>query len=99
MGVVYSHSRRFTSGYDTAVISGRSRLCKKHLGLDAFWHGVTVIQCIDRVSLVVFFRLFFASGLGRRNWLRLAALLFFPVCFRLLLSRIFIFSKGDTSLH
>ena len=41
---------------------------------------------------------YFASGLGRRNSLRLAALLFLSVCFRLLLSPNFLFfSKGDTS--
>ena len=27
-------------GYDTAVISGAEQALQKHLGLDAFWHGV-----------------------------------------------------------
>ena len=67
-------------GYDTAVISGAEQALQKHLGLNSFWHGITassaLIGCVigSAVSGV------FASRLGRRNSLRVAALLFFYFC-------------------
>lgn len=33
-------------GYDTAVISGAEQALQKHLGLDAFWHGVTASSAL-----------------------------------------------------
>ena len=46
-------------GYDTAVISGAEQALQKHLGLDAFWHGVTASSAlIGCVIGSVFFRLF-----------------------------------------
>lgn len=64
-------------GYDTAVISGAEQALQKHLGLDAFWHGVTASSALIGCVIGSAFSGYFASGLGRRNSLRLAALLFF----------------------
>ena len=64
-------------GYDTAVISGAEQALQKHLGLNAFWHGVTassaLIGCVigGAISGVC------ASRMGRRNSLRLSAVLLF----------------------
>ena len=33
-------------GYDTAVISGAEQALQKHLGLNAFWHGVTASSAL-----------------------------------------------------
>lgn len=62
-------------GYDTAVISGAEQALQKHLGLDAFWHGVTASSALIGCVIGSAFSGYFASGLGRRNSLRLAALL------------------------
>lgn len=64
-------------GYDTAVISGAEQALQKHLGLNAFWHGITassaLIGCVigGAISGVC------ASRMGRRNSLRLSAVLLF----------------------
>ena len=69
-------------GYDTAVISGAEKALEAffiegNFGYNKFWHGVTassaLIGCVigSAISGVM------ASGLGRRNSLRVAALLFF----------------------
>ena len=70
-------SSRAPRGYDTAVISGAEQALQKHLGLDAFWHGVTASSALIGCVIGSAFSGYFASGLGRRNSLRLAALLFF----------------------
>ena len=64
-------------GYDTAVISGAEQALQKHLGLDAFWHGVTASSALIGCVIGSAFSGYFASGLGRRNSLRLAAFLYF----------------------
>ena len=84
-------------GYDTAVISGAEQALQQHLGLDAFWHGVTassaLIGCVigGAVSGVC------ASRLGRRDSLRLAAVLFFVSALGSYYPEFLFFQKGDTS--
>ncbi|WP_373690398.1 D-xylose transporter XylE [Phocaeicola barnesiae] len=84
-------------GYDTAVISGAEQALQQHLGLDAFWHGVTassaLIGCVigGAISGVC------ASRLGRRDSLRLAAVLFFVSALGSYYPEFLFFPKGDTS--
>ena len=84
-------------GYDTAVISGAEQALQKHLGLDAFWHGVTASSALIGCVIGSAFSGYFASGLGRRNSLRLAALLFFLSALGSYYPEFLFFSKGDTS--
>ena len=51
-------------GYDTAVISGAEQALQKHLGLDAFWHGVTASSALIGCVIGSAFSGYFASGLG-----------------------------------
>ena len=76
-------------GYDTAVISGAEQALQKHLGLDAFWHGVTASSALIGCVIGSAFSGYFASGLGRRNSLRLAALLFFLPILRASINNVF----------
>ncbi|WP_455671989.1 D-xylose transporter XylE [Phocaeicola sp.] len=84
-------------GYDTAVISGAEQALQKYLGLNSFWHGVTassaLVGCVigSAVSGV------FASRLGRRNSLRVAALLFLLSALGSYCPEFLFFQKGDTS--
>ncbi len=86
-------------GYDTAVISGAEQALQKHLGLDSFWHGVTassaLIGCVigGAISGVC------ASRLGRRNSLRLAAVLLFLSALGSYYPEFLFFPKGDTSFQ
>ena len=59
------------------LFRGTEQALQKHLGLDAFWHGVTASSALIGCVIGSAFSGYFASGLGRRNSLRLAALLFF----------------------
>ena len=38
-------------GYDTAVISGAEQALQKHLGLAAFWHGVTASSALREMCI------------------------------------------------
>ena len=84
-------------GYDTAVISGAEQALQKHLGLNAFWHGVTassaLIGCVigGAISGVC------ASRMGRRNSLRLSAVLLFLSALGSYYPEFIFFEKGDTS--
>lgn len=84
-------------GYDTAVISGAEQALQKHLGLDSFWHGVTIssalLGCVvgGAISGVC------ASRLGRRNSLRLSAVLLFLSALGSCYPEFLFFPKGDTS--
>ena len=83
-------------GYDTAVKAGPYKALQQHLGLDAFWHGVTassaLIGCVigGAISGVC------ASRLGRRDSLRLAAVLFFVSALGSYYPEFLFFPKGDT---
>ena len=84
-------------GYDTAVISGAEQALQKHLGLNSFWHGVTVssalIGCVigGAISGVC------ATRLGRRGSLRLAAVMFFLSALGSYYPEFLFFDKGETS--
>lgn len=84
-------------GYDTAVISGAEQALQKHLGLNAFWHGITassaLIGCVigGAISGVC------ASRMGRRNSLRLSAVLLFLSALGSYYPEFIFFEKGDTS--
>lgn len=67
------------------------------MGLDAFWHGVTASSALIGCVIGSAFSGYFASGLGRRNSLRLAALLFFLSALGSYYPEFLFFSKGDTS--
>lgn len=84
-------------GYDTAVISGAEQALQTHMGLDAFWHGVTASSALIGCVIGSAFSGYFASGLGRRNSLRLAALLFFLSALGSYYPEFLFFPKGDTS--
>ena len=77
----------------------RSRLCKNILGLDAFWHGVTASSALIGCVIGSAFSGYFASGLGRRNSLRLAALLFFLSALGSYYPEFLFFSKEILRLH
>ena len=62
-------------GYDTAVISGAEQALQKHLGLDAFWHGVTASSALIGCVIGGAISGYLASRLGRRDSLRLASVM------------------------
>ncbi len=84
-------------GYDTAVISGAEQALQKHLGLDAFWHGLTASSALIGCVIGSAVSGYFASNLGRRNSLRLAAVLFFLSALGSYYPEFLFFDKGDTS--
>lgn len=86
-------------GYDTAVISGAEQALQKHLGLDAFWHGVTASSALIGCVVGSAFSGHFASWLGRRDSLRVAALLFFISALGSYYPEFLFFDKGDTSFE
>ena len=90
-------------GYDTAVISGAEKALEAffiegNFGYNKFWHGVTassaLIGCVigSAISGVM------ASGLGRRNSLRVAALLFFVSALGSFYPEFLFFEEGDSSM-
>lgn len=91
-------------GYDTAVISGAEKgLQAFFMGADDFiytdtWHGITsssaLLGCIIGSALSGFF----ASRFGRKLSLLIAGIMFFFICFRLILSGIFDISVRGTLL-
>lgn len=84
-------------GYDTAVISGAEQALQKHLGLDAFWHGVTASSALIGCVIGSAVSGYFASGMGRRDSLRVAAFLFFISALGSYYPEFLFFEKGDTS--
>ena len=84
-------------GYDTAVISGAEQALQKHLGLDDFWHGLTVSSALIGCVIGSAISGNFASSLGRRDSLRVAALLFFLSALGSAYPEFPFFEKGDTS--
>ncbi|MGL4852615.1 MAG: D-xylose transporter XylE [Phocaeicola sp.] len=86
-------------GYDTAVISGAEQALQKHLGLDAFWHGVTASSALLGCIIGSAFSGILATRLGRRNSLRVAALLFFCSALGSYYPEFLFFEKGDTSIQ
>lgn len=84
-------------GYDTAVISGAEQALQKHLGLDSFWHGVTASSALIGCVIGGAISGIFASRFGRRNSLRIAAVLFFLSALGSYYPEFLFFEKGDTS--
>ena len=69
-------------GYDTAVISGAEQALEEFFssggfGYNKFWHGVTASSALLGCVIGGAISGLLANGLGRRNSLRVAALLFF----------------------
>ena len=86
-------------GYDTAVISGAEGAMKTHFGLNDFWHGVTCSSALIGCVIGSAISGLLASRLGRRNSLRVAALLFFLSALGSYYPEFLFFDKGDTSLN
>ena len=84
-------------GYDTAVISGAEQALQKHMGLDDVWHGLTVSSALIGCVIGSALSGSFASSLGRRDSLRVAALLFFLSALGSAYPEFPFFEKGDTS--
>lgn len=84
-------------GYDTAVISGAEQALQKYLGLNSFWHGVTASSALMGCVVGGAISGMFASRFGRRNSLRVAALLFFLSALGSYCPEFLFFEKGDTS--
>lgn len=84
-------------GYDTAVISGAEQALQKHMGLDDVWHGLTVSSALIGCVIGSALSWSFASSLGRRDSLRVAALLFFLSALGSAYPEFPFFEKGDTS--
>ncbi len=86
-------------GYDTAVISGAEQALQKHLGLNSFWHGITASSALIGCVIGAAFSGLFAFKFGRRNSLRIAALLFFLSALGSFYPEFLFFEKGDTSFN
>lgn len=84
-------------GYDTAVISGAEQALQKHLGLNSFWHGVTASSALIGCVVGGAISGMCASGFGRRDSLRIAAVLFFLSALGSYYPEFLFFEKGDTS--
>lgn len=84
-------------GYDTAVISGAEQALQKHMGLDDVWHGLTVSSALIGCVIGSALSGSFASSLGRRDSLRVAALLFLLSALGSAYPEFPFFEKGDTS--
>lgn len=84
-------------GYDTAVISGAEQALQKHLGLNAFWHGITASSALIGCVIGGAISGICASRLGRRNSLRLASILLFLSALGSYYPEFLFFEKGDTS--
>lgn len=84
-------------GYDTAVISGAEQALQKHLGLDSFWHGITASSALIGCVIGGAISGIFASRFGRRDSLRIAAVLFFLSALGSYYPEFIFFEKGDTS--
>lgn len=84
-------------GYDTAVISGAEQALQKHMGLDDVWHGLTVSSALIGCVIGSALSGSFASSLGRRDSLRVAALLFFLSALGSAYPEFPFFERGDTS--
>lgn len=86
-------------GYDTAVISGAEQALQKHLGLNSFWHGVTASSALIGCVIGAAISGVFATRFGRRDSLRIAAVLFFLSALGSYYPEFLFFEKGDTSFE
>jgi len=88
-------------GYDTAVISGAEKSIQAFLihplGLSTWIHGATVSSALVGCIIGGAISGFFSNRMGRRQTLRLAALLFFLSALGSAFPETIFFSKGDTS--
>ena len=87
-------------GYDTAVISGAERALEAFFslgdfGYNKFWHGVTASSALLGCVIGGSISGLLANGLGRRNSLRLAALLFFCSALGSYNPEFLFFTKGE----
>jgi len=93
-------------GYDTAVISGAVDSLKMFFHLDAatfgdvatFYHGATVSSALIGCIIGSAFSGWFATGLGRKKSLLLAAVLFFVSALGAAHPEFLFFTKGDGSV-
>ncbi|MDR3704718.1 MAG: D-xylose transporter XylE [Paludibacteraceae bacterium] len=93
-------------GYDTAVISGAVDSLKMFFHLDAatfgdaatFYHGATVSSALIGCIIGSAFSGWFATGLGRKKSLLLAAILFFVSALGAAHPEFLFFTKGDGSV-
>lgn len=86
-------------GYDTAVISGAEGALKAHFQLGDFLHGVTCSSALIGCVIGSAISGFAAQQLGRRNSLRVAALLFFLSALGSYYPEFLFFEKGDVSTN
>jgi SP family xylose:H+ symportor-like MFS transporter len=68
-------------GYDTAVISGAVGSLRHLFGLEGFWLGATVSSVLIGCIIGGIISGWFANKFGRRNSLKIAAVLFFTSSF------------------
>lgn len=90
-------------GYDTAVISGAEKALEAffiegNFGYNKFLHGVTASSALIGCVIGSALSGVMASGLGRRNSLRVAALLFFVSALGSFYPEFLFFEEGDSSL-
>lgn len=93
-------------GYDTAVISGAVDSLKSYFHLNPevfgdlanFYHGATVSSALIGCIIGSALSGFFASGIGRKNSLLLAAALFMVASIGAAYPEVLFFEKGDSSL-
>ena len=93
-------------GYDTAVISGAVDSLKSYFHLNpevfgemaTFYHGATVSSALIGCIIGSALSGLFASGLGRKKSLLLAAILFMVASLGAAYPEVLFFQKGDSSL-
>ncbi len=90
-------------GYDTAVISGAEKALEAFFteggfGYNKFWHGVTASSALLGCVIGSAISGILASRFGRRNSLRIAALLFFLSALGSFCPEFLFFPKGQASL-
>ncbi len=89
-------------GYDTAVISGAEKSVQAYLitslGLGSLAHGATISSALIGCIIGGILSGWLTSGMGRRNTLMLAAVLFFISALGSGYPEFLFFSKGEPSL-
>lgn len=84
-------------GYDTAVISGAEQALAIHFNISGFIHGFTASSALIGCVLGSAISGFFATRLGRRDSMRVAAVLFIICSLGTYLPEFLIASRGDGS--
>ena len=91
-------------GYDTAVISGAEKGLEAFFtgggfGYNKFWHGITASSALIGCVIGSLLSGYMATKFGRRNSLRLAALLFFCSALGAFNPEFLFFAKGVPSMN